>query len=123
MAHFAELDENNIVVNVIKTCDDDETTFAEWRATFGEKYVQTSYNTYRGVHRLGGTPLRKNYAVIGGTYDEARDAFITIQPFPSWILDEETCDWMAPIPKPNETSVWKWDETNQGWIELTPPAP
>jgi hypothetical protein len=123
MAHFAELDENNVVVNVVVVGDEYADTYTELRATFGEKYIQTSYNTYRGVHRLGGTPLRKNYAVIGGTYDEARDAFITIQPFPSWILDEETCDWMAPIPKPNETSVWKWDETNQGWIELTPPAP
>jgi hypothetical protein len=123
MAHFAELDENNVVVNVVVVGDEYADTYTESRATFGEKYIQTSYNTYRGVHRLGGTPLRKNYAVIGGTYDEARDAFITIQPFPSWILDEETCDWMAPIPKPNETSVWKWDETNQGWIELTPPAP
>ena len=123
MAHFAELDENNVVVNVVVVGDEYADTYTESRATFGEKYIQTSYNTYRGVHRLGGTPLRKNYAVMGGTYDEARDAFITIQPFPSWILDEETCDWMAPIPKPNETSVWKWDETNQGWIELTPPAP
>lgn len=109
MAHFAELDENNIVIRVIRTCDDDETTFAEWRGTFGEKYVQTSYNTYAGIHKLGGTPLRKNYACKGYTYDEGRDAFIPPQEFPSWVLNEETCLWEAPVPKPADSALGKWD--------------
>jgi hypothetical protein len=117
MAHFAKLDENNIVTGVYVIRDEDEETYAQWRATFGEKYVQTSYNTLHGVHRLGGTPLRKNYAGIGWSYDEERDAFIGPQPFPSWILNEETCDWEAPIPKPTDVELgsWIWDEPTLSW--------
>lgn len=116
MAHFAELDENNIVVNVIVVGDEYANTFAETRATFGEKYVQTSFNTLAGVHKLGGTPLRKNYAMIGGTYDETRDAFIPLKGFESWVLNEETCMWEAPIPYPTDGLFYMWDESTTSWV-------
>jgi len=118
MAHFALLDENNIVVNVIVTRDEDETTYAEWRATFGEKYVQTSYNTFCGIHSQGKAPLRKNFAGVGFFYDETKDAFIPPKTFSSWILNEETCQWEAPIPKPPDSPVgiWVWDEQTLSWV-------
>ena len=83
-------------------------------------WKQTSYNTHGGVHDNGGTPLRKNHAGIGYTYDEDRDAFIPPKPYPSWTLNETTCLWEAPTPKPNrddleENQVWSWNETNQIW--------
>jgi len=78
-------------------------------------WKQTSYNTQGGVHKLGGTPFRKNHAGIGYTYDEDRDAFIPPKPFNSWILDEDTCLWNAPIPYPNDENRYKWNEENQSW--------
>lgn len=119
MAHFALLDENNIVIGVYVVGDEFADTYAEWRATFGEKYVQTSYNTNHGVHKLGGTPLRKNYASIGGIYDETRDAFIPKKRFESWVLDETICDWVPPVPMPayyEGGPDWRWDENTQSWI-------
>jgi hypothetical protein len=79
---------------------------------------QTSYNTYGGVHKLGGTPFRKNHAGIGFTYDEDRDAFIPKKPYNSWVLNEQTCQWESPIPMPNDASidkVYSWNETIQNW--------
>ena len=81
-------------------------------------WVQTSYNTNAGVHSKGGTPLRKNHAGIGYTYDEERDAFIPKKPYNSWILNEETCQWEAPTPKPNEDTNeirYEWNEANLSW--------
>ena len=78
-------------------------------------WVQTSYNTYAGEHLLGETPLRKNYAGIGFTYDEDRDAFIPPKPFNSWTLNESTCLWEAPIARPNDGNRYDWDEENQIW--------
>ena len=78
-------------------------------------WKQTSYNTLGGVHRLGGTPFRKNHAGIGMTYDEDRDAFISPKPFNSWILDENTCCWEAPVAKPNDENDYTWNEQNQSW--------
>tara|TARA_B100001121_G_scaffold296139_1_gene301228 strand:- start:94 stop:492 length:399 start_codon:yes stop_codon:yes gene_type:complete len=78
-------------------------------------WKQTSYNTKGGVHLLGGTPLRKNHAGIGFTYDEDRDAFIPKKPFNSWILDEETCQWEAPVAYPNDGQRYSWNEENQTW--------
>jgi len=78
-------------------------------------WKQTSHNTYGGVHSLGGTPFRKNHAGKGFTYDEDRDAFIPPKPFNSWILDENTCLWNAPIPYPNDENRYKWNEQNQSW--------
>jgi len=119
MAHFARLDENNKVVQVIKTCDDDETTFAErMLAEKNEKWVQTSYNTRGGVHLDGGVPLRKNYAGITYTYDASRDAFIPSKTHQSWILNEETCLWEAPIPMPEDSDLgsWRWNEETLSWV-------
>ena len=78
-------------------------------------WKQTSYNTHGGVHKLGGTPLRKNFAGIGMTYDENRDAFIPPKTFNSWILNETTCLWEAPVAKPNDGKMYNWNETTQNW--------
>jgi hypothetical protein len=80
-------------------------------------WIQTSYNTRGGVHSLGGTPLRKNYAGIGYTYDSQRDAFIPPKPYASWTLDEETCLWNAPVARPEGNYTWNEDE--QSW-DLVP---
>jgi hypothetical protein len=89
MSHFAKLDENNIVVFVTKGRTSSDGKEAELTARTGDVYKQTSYNTSGGVHRLGGTPLRKNYAGLGYTYDAARDAFIPPKPYNSWVLNED----------------------------------
>jgi hypothetical protein len=78
-------------------------------------WKQTSYNTHGGVHNNGGTPLRKNHAGIGYTYDEDRDAFIPKKPFNSWILNEDICLWEAPIPYPQDNNQYKWNEQNLSW--------
>ena len=89
------------------------------------KWIQTSYNTYGGEHKLGGTPLRKNFAGIGFTYDKTKDAFIPPQQFPSWTLNETTCLWEPPIPQPSDGKAYRWDETlyqsdnTKGWVEYT----
>ena len=78
-------------------------------------WVQTSYNTIGGVHSSGGTPLRKNHAAIGYTYDEDRDAFIPKKPYNSWILNETTCLWEAPVALPDTENRYNWNEINQNW--------
>ena len=78
-------------------------------------WKQTSFNTHGGVHKLGGTPFRKNHAGIGFTYDEDRDAFIPPKPFNSWILNEDTCQWEAPVAYPDDDNRYTWNETNQTW--------
>jgi hypothetical protein len=78
-------------------------------------WKQTSYNTIAGVHTKGGTPFRKNFAGIGYTYDEDRDAFIPPKPFNSWILNETTCIWEAPVARPNDGKMYNWNETNLNW--------
>lgn len=112
MSHFAKV-ENGIVTQVIVIEQDVLDTGA-----FGDptSWVQTSYNTYGGIHRLGGTPLRKNYAGIGYTYDSVRDAFIPPQPFASWSLDEETCLWTPPIPYPDDGNRYTWDDSTVSWV-------
>ena len=84
------------------------------------QWIQTSYNTHAGKHALGGTPLRKNYAGLGMIWDSGRDAFYEPQPYPSWILDEETCCWHAPTPRPGAWDTW--DETTQTWQPGTDPT-
>jgi hypothetical protein len=118
MAHFAKLDENNIVVFVTIGRDEDDGKESELSERTGDVYKQTSYNTHGGVHANGGTPLRKNYAGVGYTYDSQRDAFIAPQPFPSWVMDEETCLWSAPTPMPIDEKRYQWDETTVSWIEI-----
>jgi hypothetical protein len=117
MSHFAKLDDNNMVVFVAVGRQEDDGLEAELSARTGDRYVQTSYNTHGGVHALGGIPLRKNYAGIGYTYDEGRDAFIPPQPYPSWLLDEETCLWQPPTPYPDDGAMYVWDEEQQQWNE------
>lgn len=112
MAHFARI-ENNIVTQVIVA------DTKEWcEANLGGEWVQTSYNTYGGVHKLGGEPLRKNYAGVGFSYDAEKDAFIPPQPYASWTLNEETCLWESPVPYPNDNNVYVWDEEKVDWIKL-----
>lgn len=117
MSHFAKLNENNIVEFVTVGRQEDDGKETELSARTGDRYVQTSYNTHGGTHLLGGTPLRKNFAGIGYTYDEIRDAFIPPKPFPSWILNEQTCLWEAPTPQP-ETGQWWWNETKLEWVRV-----
>lgn len=116
MAHFAQIDENNIVTKVLVI--DQETVNT---GLFGDPstFIQTSYNTYGGEHKLGGTPLRKNYAGIGYTYDKQRDAFYAPQPFPSWTLNEESCLWEPPTPMPNDGKSYNWNEETLSWNEVT----
>jgi len=79
-------------------------------------WKQTSYNTHGGVHDLGGTPLRKNHAGIGMTYDEDRDAFIPKQPYPSWILNKTTCLWEAPVAYPSDGKRYNWSTASESWV-------
>ena len=133
MAHFAKLDENNIVLEVLVVdnqmlLDSDGveqealgvaflSSLTDWSS-----WKQTSFNTNGGVHSEGGTPFRKNYAGTDYTYDEDKDAFYAPQTFPSWILNEESCLWEPPIPYPNDENVYYWDEdayqadNSTGWI-------
>lgn len=120
MAHYALLDENNIVVQVITGKDEGEMDI-DWEQYYGNfhkmKCKRTSYNTAAGKHIAGGIPFRKNYAGKGFTYDEARDAFIPQQPFPSWILNEDSCTWDSPVPMPESVDgmFWVWNESIVNW--------
>ena len=121
MAHFAEVDENNIVLRVLVVDDSQESNGQNFLANtlgLGGTWIKTSYNTNAGVHRNGGTPLRKNYAGIGYTYDSERDAFIAPKPYPSWILDEETCVYEAPVAMPTE-GRYTWNEETTSWDLIT----
>ena len=124
MAHFAKLDENNIVITVLVISDSDAPTEAEGEAfcknlfKVTNTFKQTSYNTQEGVHLLGGTPFRKNFAGIGYEYDSSRDAFIPPKPFASWVLDESTCVWEAPVARPNDGKYYDWNEENRQWVEI-----
>ena len=120
MSHFAKI-ENGTVTQVIVVEQDVLDT-----GLFGDPnlWVQTSYNTFGGVHLLGGTPLRKNYAGAGYTYDSGRDAFIPPTPFASWILNEDSCLWEAPTPMPTDDKQYQWDEETLSWVEIpTLPTP
>jgi len=125
MSHFAKLDENNLVTFVTVGRQEDDGLEEELNARTGDVYRQTSYNTRGGVHYTEGEPsadqskaLRYNYAGIGYSYDENRDAFIPPQPYASWVLDEATCLWVAPIAYPAE-GVHVWDEQAGDWVEVT----
>ena len=118
MAHFAKLDANNIVTFVTVGRQEDDGREADLCARTGDVYKQTSYNTHGGVHALGGTPLRKNYAGIGYTYDAGRDAFIPPKPYASWVLNETTCLWDAPVACPDDGKRYSWDEATTSWVEV-----
>ena len=111
MAHFAKV-ENEVVVNVIVA----EQEFIDSGAVGDpSSWVQTSYNTFGGVHKLGGTPLRKNFAGIGYTYNQEQDAFIPPKEFDSWLLNEESCLWEAPVAMPDDGRHYQWDEIKLSW--------
>ena len=118
MAHYAFLDNNNIVTEVIVGKNEGEEN-TDWEVHYGNFRGQvckrTSYNTSGGTHSSGGTPFRKNYAGIGYTYDKDRDAFIPPSPFPSFLLNEETCLWEAPVPYPTDGESYTWNEEEGEW--------
>lgn len=127
MAHFAKLDENNIVVFVTVGRQEDDGNEAELTARTGDVYKQTSYNTRGGTHYDPDTgepsadqtkALRKNYAGVGYTYDEARDAFIPPKVFQSWVLNEDSCTWEAPVAYPEDGNEYIWNEETQSWDQL-----
>jgi hypothetical protein len=125
MAHFAKIEDGIVTqVNVI----DEEYFNANRETRYTGQWVQTSYNTCGGKHYNPETgeesadqskALRKNYAGIGYTYDEGRDAFIPPKPFESWLLDEDTCNWNAPVPMPTDGKFYQWDEETTSWKEVT----
>jgi hypothetical protein len=121
MAHFAKLGKGNKVLSVEAVHNDIATTeqagidFLNNTYKTNDVWRQTSYNTIGGEHLLGGTPFRKNYATIGGKYDEIKDAFIAPRPYNSWILNEETCQWEAPVAYPEDGQRYLWNETTRQW--------
>ena len=115
MAHFAKVN-NNIVEQVIVAEPEFFNTFVD---SSPGRWIQTSYNTKGGVHTLGGTPLRKNYAGIGYTYDYNRDAFTPPKPYNSWSLNETSCLWESPTPYPNDNKFYEWNESTTSWVEIT----
>jgi hypothetical protein len=118
MTHYAKVN-NGIVEHVIVAEPEffdafDDSSPGEW--------IQTSYNTHGGVHANGGTPLRKNYAGIGYSYDATRDAFIPPKPHASWTLNEDTCLWDAPVAMPTDGQMYIWDEASLAWVIVPEPA-
>lgn len=121
MAHFAEIDEQGVVLRVLvvdNAHENDGQNFLANTLGLGGTWIKTSYNTQGGVHTSGGTPLRKNYAGIGYTYDEGRDAFIPPKPYASWTLDETSCLWEAPVAYPSDGKIYSWNETTTSWDEI-----
>lgn len=120
MSHFARVDDNNIVQQVIVA---EQNVIDSGLLGDPAKWIQTSYNTRSGVHMNGGLPLRKNYAGPGMIYDPQRDAFYDPQPQNSgtWILDEASCQWVRPQPMPNNTELWCWNESTQSWFVTDDP--
>ena len=127
MAHYAFLDKNNIVTEVIVGKNEGEEG-VDWEAHYGafrgQTCKRTSYNTHGGVHSGGGTPYRKNYAGIGYSYNQIRDAFIPPKPYASWLLNEETCLWESPVPYPTDVGtlenpkIYAWDEITTAWVQV-----
>jgi hypothetical protein len=131
MASFAKIGLNNKVIEVLSVVNEvlhdsngieKEVNGIDFltKLTGYPVWKQTSYNTHGGVHSLGGTPLRKNHAGIGYTYDEDRDAFISPKPYNSWILNEDTCLWNSPVAKPQDENIYTWNESTLTWdiVEL-----
>lgn len=114
MAHFAKV-KDGLVVQVIVAEPEFFDTFVD---TSAGQWIQTSYNTIGGKHVNGGTPLRKNFAGIGFTYDHELDAFIPPKPHASWILNEDTCLWDAPVAMPTDGKTYEWNEATTSWVEV-----
>ena len=121
MAHYAILNMSNVVTKVITGRDEGDTD-TNWELFYQDMFKQvckrTSYNTRFGKHVLGGTPFRKNYAAVGYTYDQQRDAFIPPKPYDSWALNEDTCNWEAPIQRPNNDKINLWNENDKTWTQI-----
>jgi hypothetical protein len=122
MAHYAFINEQNIVTEVIVGKDETDTAL-DWEQHYAEFRPgmicrRTSYNTIANTHLTGGTPYRKNYAGIGYTWDLARDAFIPPKPYDSWVLNEDTCIWDAPTPMPVDDNRYQWDEATTSWVKV-----
>ncbi len=121
MASFVKLGIGNIVLkgesvsNDIATTEQAGVDFLNNLYNTRDVWKQTSYNTNAGVHSLGGTPFRKNFAGVGFTYDETRDAFLPPKPYNSWILNEETCHWESPVDYPDDNKIYSWNEESQKW--------
>jgi len=127
MAHFAKLglenkviavhvvNNNELLVNGVEN-EQKGIDFLNNIHKTNDVWKQTSYNTFGGVHKLDGTPFRKNYAGKGYTYDEARDAFIPPKPYDSWILNEDACLWEAPVAYPDDGKEYKWNEETTSWV-------
>ena len=126
MASFAKIGLNNKVIEVISVANEvlhdsngveQEVNGIDFltKLTGWSIWKQTSYNTHGGVHKLGGTPFRKNHASVGYTYDEDRDAFIPPKPYPSWTLNETTCLWESPVAYPDDGQIYNWNETTKTW--------
>jgi len=111
MSHFAKIEDGIVTQVIVAEQDFVDTQAGTW--------VQTSYNTYGNQHRLGGTPLRKNYAGIGYVYDSTRDAFYTPQPYLSWTLNETNCLWEPPVAYPSDGKRYTWNEGTTSWVEVT----
>lgn len=123
MGHYAFIDCNNLVVEVITGRNENEVVdgISDWEAYYttkreGLRALRTSYNTRAGKHVSGGKPFRGNYAGIGYTYNEELDAFIPPQPYPSWTLDVATYLWQAPTPYPEDDEEYVWNEESQSWF-------
>ena len=121
MSHFAKVIDG--IVETVHVVDQD--FIDSGKLGDPDNWIQTSYNTRGGIHYApnsntpdGGVALRKNYAGKGHTYDQARDAFIAPQPFPSWLLNEDTCLWDAPIPEPDDGKRYHWGEDTVSWVEI-----
>jgi hypothetical protein len=124
MAHFAEIDNDGLVTRVLVTDNSMPKEGLDWlKKTFGGTWIKTSYNTYNNQHILGGKPIRKNFAGVGFSYDKARDAFIPPQPYSSWLLNEETCNWEAPILYPEDEQRYLWDEAAVNWVAVAQGEP
>ena len=129
MAHYAILDSNNVVIHVTTGKDENNTDYerdgkSSWEEWYRDYFnahdcKRTSYKTHANVHRLGGTPFRKNYAGKGYTYDSSKDAFISPKPFASWVLNETTCNWEAPVSYPTDGKNYNWNEDTTSWVEVT----
>jgi hypothetical protein len=113
MSHFAKVLDGKVTQVIVAEQEFFDTFVDDSAGT----WIKTSYNTRGGVHTLGGTPLRKNYAGIGYTYDQERDAFIPPKPFASWLLNDDTCLWDAPVEMPTDGKTYRWDEATTSWIE------
>jgi hypothetical protein len=127
MSHFAKLDQNNIVIFVTVGRQEDDGKEKELSERTGDTYKQTSYNTRNGIHYNAeanepsldqSKAFRKNFASVGYTYDKDRDAFIPPQPYSSWTLNEQTCNWDSPVPYPNDGSIYSWNEGTQVWDKV-----